>query len=293
MSLIGLGPAWRASLALALGPLPPAVGAVAVSIEGEPWRPLPGGDPVDVRHDVGVWREGDVELHDRRSGARSRLVGDRVLLSSPSGEAANGNRVVPFALAPPLLDAGVALLHGAALADGDRAVLVLGPTGAGKSTTAAAARSAGLTVLGDDIAAVHRAVGGWRVQGLARPVRMPPDLAPGAAAVADDVRGRVTPAGWATGGSARLVAIALVGHAAPGEPGWDLAAGAATAQPGSAEVARAIVASAFATVRPSSVGPTLTLAAGLAELPGWHLRLASDPATRLHRAGAALVRILA
>jgi hypothetical protein len=286
VSLTGLGSPWRASLALALGPLPPATGPVAARVEEEPWRPLPSGPRVDVGPDVALWRVGaGVELHDRRDGARARLVGDRVLLSSPkdaAGAAATG-RVAPFALAPPLLAADVALLHGAALADGDRGVLVLGPTGAGKSTTAAAARSVGLAVLGDDIAAVE----GTCVQGLARPVRVPPDLAPGAVPVAADARRRVTPDGWATGGAAELVGVVLVGHGPPDGP----APTEAPADP--AAVARAVVAAAFATCRPASVAPALAVGTALARLPGWHLPLAADPGARLPAAADALSRILA
>lgn len=285
VSLTGLGSPWRASLALALGPLPPATGPVAARVEEEPWRPLPSGARVDVRPDVALWQEDDgVELHDRRHRARARLVGDRVLLSSPAGvAAAAAGRIAPFALAPPLLAAGVALLHGAALADGDRAVLVLGPTGAGKSTTAAAARSVGLAVLADDIAAVDRT----RVQGLARPVRVPPDLAPGAAPVAADARRRVSPDGWATGGAAELVGVVLVGHGPPDE----LAPAEAPADP--AAVARAVVAAAFATCRPASVAPALAVGAALARLPGWHLPLAADTGARLPAAADALSRVLA
>jgi len=45
---------------------------------------------------------------------------------------------------------GAAMVHGALVADADRAVLIVGAGGSGKSTTALAARMAGLDYLGDD-----------------------------------------------------------------------------------------------------------------------------------------------
>jgi len=283
VSLTGLDPAWRSSLALALGPLPPATGATAVRVEREAWSGHPPGAPVPAGPDLDLHRAGDeLDVHDRRSGVRARLVGSRVLLSCAHGPAAPTGRVIPFALAPPLLDAGVALVHAATVAEGDRAVLVVGATGAGKSTMAAAARLAGLRVHGDDLAALGRDGDDWWVRGLARPVRVPAELALGAPAVADDRRRRVEPPGWAEGGQARLVAVALVGHG--DDPVCRPADGVA--------VARAVVAASFATGLPSRVAPSMRIAAALARSAIWDVRLAADPDARLAAAGAALRIIL-
>ncbi|MGN6694888.1 MAG: hypothetical protein ACTHN0_12005, partial [Aquihabitans sp.] len=222
-------------------------------------------------------------IDDRMHGVRARLAGGTIHLSTSADPPGSCGRVLPWALAPPLLDAGVALLHAAVVVDGGRAVLVTGPTGSGKSTSVAAARAAGLRIAGDDLALVWEADGRWQVQGLARPVRMPPDLAPGAEPVPDDPRRRVTPTGWVDGSTAELVGTVLVGH---GDDGALRAADAVTAT-------RAILASSFATVLPRCVAPSLTRARRLSELPRWHLDLAADLEVRISTAGTHLRSALA
>ena len=59
---------------------------------------------------------------------------------------------------------GVTCLHASAVAVGDKAIAVLGPKGAGKSTTAAAFAMANLPVLADDIVAVSERNGEFVVQ---------------------------------------------------------------------------------------------------------------------------------
>jgi hypothetical protein len=58
---------------------------------------------------------------------------------------------------------GVVCLHASALAFADRAFVLLGPAGAGKSTTAAAFTQLGLRVLSDDVAALEDGAGGLAV----------------------------------------------------------------------------------------------------------------------------------
>ena len=53
-----------------------------------------------------------------------------------------------------LRDAGLALVHGAAVGDGDRMALLVGPGGSGKSTLALAALAAGWRYVSDDYCAV-------------------------------------------------------------------------------------------------------------------------------------------
>jgi len=59
---------------------------------------------------------------------------------------------------------GVTLLHASAVAVGDKAIALVGPAGAGKSTTAAAFALANYSVLTDDIVAVREKDGEFLVQ---------------------------------------------------------------------------------------------------------------------------------
>lgn len=132
---------------------------------GEPGLPRepPGADAFEVPIDGGqvmisadeqflALRVGDnsVAWLDRRA---SRVVAsvrrpDDLLLRE---------RVKPFgALIPMWLhDRGVRVMHAAALADGDRAVLLPGLSGSGKSTCATFCVEAGLRYLGDDAVALQ------------------------------------------------------------------------------------------------------------------------------------------
>lgn len=81
---------------------------------------------------------------------------------------------VPIALAFTLRHHRVFHLHAAALADGDRAVLVAGQAMAGKTTLAVALLEAGLGALCDDAAYLADRGGALRVEGVARPFHLRP-----------------------------------------------------------------------------------------------------------------------
>jgi hypothetical protein len=80
---------------------------------------------------------------------------------------------------------GVPLLHGCAIDAGERAILVIGESGAGKSTAAAAAVAGGRALLADDVAALTARAGGVYVEPGPAQLRMQPDTA---AAFGWDVR---------------------------------------------------------------------------------------------------------
>jgi hypothetical protein len=81
---------------------------------------------------------------------------------------------VPIALSFALRHHQVFHLHAAALADGERAVLVAGEAHAGKTTLAIALLEAGLRALCDDAAFLAERGGGLRLQGIARPFHLRP-----------------------------------------------------------------------------------------------------------------------
>jgi len=65
-----------------------------------------------------------------------------------------------------LLQSGGVLFHSAAIADGERAYLFAGRSGAGKSTISRLALEAGWEVLSDDMNALTRSADGWQVEKL-------------------------------------------------------------------------------------------------------------------------------
>ena len=70
---------------------------------------------------------------------------------------------------------GVTLLHASAVAVGDKAIALVGPPGAGKSTTAAAFASAKFPVLSDDIVAIREQDGEFLAQPAYRRLCLWPD----------------------------------------------------------------------------------------------------------------------
>ena len=84
-----------------------------------------------------------------------------------------------FVLARLLLVQDRFLLHGAAVRRDAPALLVVGESGAGKSSLAYAAHLAGWRVLADDMVAVAAGDGGLLVQGIPRVPTIPADVAAG------------------------------------------------------------------------------------------------------------------
>lgn len=70
---------------------------------------------------------------------------------------------------------GITMLHGSAIAVGDKAIALLGPPGAGKSTTAAAFALSDFPILTDDIVAICERKGDFLVQPAYRRVCLWPD----------------------------------------------------------------------------------------------------------------------
>jgi len=115
VSVTGLRSAWAPSLALALGPLDDHPGPASLVVREEPWGFVDhagdGRDWLDIGAELRLRsaRNGLV-VHDRRSAVACRFAGGDVVLSSQSGEPGAAGRVLPFCLAPPLLDAGALLV---------------------------------------------------------------------------------------------------------------------------------------------------------------------------------------
>lgn len=107
------------------------------------------------RHLVNLTGGNTVAWLDRRD--------DRIVASvRRTGDLLLRERVKPFGtlIAFWLRDRGVRVLHAAAVADGERAVLLPGLSGAGKSTCATLSVEAGLRYLADDAVAMSESAGG-------------------------------------------------------------------------------------------------------------------------------------
>ncbi|MEP6297535.1 MAG: hypothetical protein ABJ382_09410 [Ilumatobacter sp.] len=117
-------------------------------------------------------------------------------------------------------------LHAAVLAADGHALLAAGPTGAGKSTFAAAALRSGWLAFGDDLAFLgHGADGEIRVWALPKALNIPTDamehIPSDGQRIDDDARNRwrLPAAGRLTPGSAVLAGIVIVDHSG-GAAAW-------------------------------------------------------------------------
>ena len=147
-----------------------AAGAIAATRLRRPVR-----QPLGRRHDALV--------RPRLGPRRARVTAGEAVLG---GAAAGYRRWVAvrnsmlFVLARLLLAQDRFLLHGAAVRRDERALLVVGESGAGKSSLAYAAHLAGWQVLGDDMVAVEAATAGCTRRGIPRVPTIPGDVAAGA-----------------------------------------------------------------------------------------------------------------
>jgi len=142
----------------------------------------PGQGPLGPELD---WQHADGDV-------RARWEGDELLLGHGSVRAWAGEhgafvagdddirrafrQLFPYVLTHVLATRNRFVLHGGAVVRDGRAVLLLGPTGAGKSTLAVGATATGWTVLSDDLVAVRLGDHGVEIRGIAKPLLVPPAL---------------------------------------------------------------------------------------------------------------------
>jgi hypothetical protein len=148
--------------------------------------------PPDVAFsDVELWYADAGVVTRHRDGIVVVRDGDEIRAggSAAGGGAAKAfRRAVQHVLADAMAVHGRFALHGAVVVDGAGAVIVLGDTGAGKSTLAVSALRLGWSVVTDDIAWVAATDDGpLTISGFPKPLHAPPEILDGLPVEADRV----------------------------------------------------------------------------------------------------------
>jgi hypothetical protein len=172
-----------------------------------------GSAPFDIQRDGPglVFVRGDL-------GLVARVDPDEIVVSGDASDlVAAFRRVFSFAVAHAFAWRHRHVLHAATLSLDEGCLLVLGPTGAGKSTVALCALHCGWPVLGDDLVALD--VDGDRIlaTALPRPIAAPRELVDNAGAVPipGDARERLElPPATVTPGTRPVLGVIVTTHAA-------------------------------------------------------------------------------
>jgi hypothetical protein len=256
---------------------------------GEHAPPVPMRAPDAAYDRLSIWREGE------RAAFR---YGETVSALAHSGgvEVGGGGSdlddawrlIFHFAMPHALALHDRFVVHGAAVERHRRAVLAFGGSGAGKSTLVLAAVRAGWAAMADDLVVLRGTADGAEACGIAKPFRVPVDVAPGAGsqearpAAGGRPRWLVASQPWERGWHPVGAAI-VVGHASGARAELDRASGATIVD----HALGAFVASP----EPVLLRRFLAVAAAVGRLPGWQLGHAGNASTRLEECGAALDRI--
>jgi tetratricopeptide (TPR) repeat protein len=244
----------------------------------------PDRSPDDKVGWLSLWNDDDAFSITYGDAFGGRVEGGRATLGGQMGDLTTVFRyVAPFMLASLLAPAGRFLLHGGAISKDGGAVLVLGGTGAGKSTLAFGALEDGWTVLSDDLVIVSRGPHGPLVSGIPRPLVVPAEVLPGEAvgtARADDLRARVQlPFEAWDRRPRRITAIVIAGHAQTDD--------AVLAPIDRPDLLRTLIHSMLAQ-QPYNVRRYFHAAAALSDLPAWRLLHSRTTETRLPQCSRAL-----
>ncbi len=252
----------EASVTMVLGPVPPV----------PPDRP-----PDQTMKMVDGWFD-DTTVWMQIGNAVARITEAAVEIGGAIDNAVDYKSIdlmVQFGLAAAVVASDRIMVHGAVIARADSALLIIGGSGAGKSTTAASALVNGWDLLTDDLAVARPGLG--TVHGVARPPRIPADIArrygidgrpePGG-------RGRIVlPAATLRLGPRRLVGLVVVGH---GDCG-----GLENLDPGDLDaIDGSFAVPPFRPVLRRHLAP----AAALVSIPAFRLSLAADETIRVARA---------
>lgn len=253
--------------------------------------PLAPERPADVAFsDVDLWYTDAGVVTRHHAGIVVVRDGDTVLAGGPAideGLAKAFRRSVQHVLADAMAAHGRFALHGAVVVDGTGAIIVLGDTGAGKSTLAVSALRLGWSVVTDDIAWVAAAAdGALTVSGFPKPLHAPPEMVDGLPVDADrvvgDPRQRFVLRGGLTADDVahRIHGIVIVHHGT--------AAATLASFPTGPRLLTMVMRSFPLQGSPTRVRQFFPFAARLSHTPVVLLEHAADPAVRAAEAAALL-----
>lgn len=234
---------------------------------------------------VRTWWAADSLHAVHESSAATDATDTHIVIGRPDDDAARwrSDRQLLFtALSWWFARRGAVVLHAAAIVVEDVALVIAGPTGAGKSTCVAAAIEQGWGVLSDDLVVIKASD---RVRAFGVPKRVALDaeqsarLAQQSTPLADDQRMRRTLPVSFVRSWYEVGALVAVGHHAGEGDSYALAHRDAVAT---------IMASWPESVHPEAVARGLPHIAALAGLPAFSLLHGDDPVGRVHRAAIAL-----
>ncbi|MEE8603382.1 hypothetical protein [Euzebya tangerina] len=252
---------------------------------------VPGRPPDHVDGPVQLWRDTG-RLHLAHVSGGRATADDHVVLvggNPPDDQLWKMVRQLLFSSLSWVLGRRDRLaLHAAMASRADQTVLLLGPTGTGKSTIAVALCAAGWSLHADDLIIVERPDSGPATAvGMPKRMAIASDLAsmagdtlPVTGPLPGDHRGRLMVAGdvFATGRRA-VTGLIVAAHDE----------GDGRMEPLPHHHRLSVLTSSYLDAHdPDSLRRGLPHLAGLARLPGWRLGLAADPARRLTRASAAI-----
>ena len=244
-----------------------------------------GDGPFEIRRE-----ESGVVFVRSALGLVARVTPDEILVVGDARDLRAALRpVFAFAVAHVFASRGRQVLHAAGLGVDDGCVLVLGPTGAGKSTVALCALRCGWPVLGDDLVVLDVLDGsgeGVFATALPRPIAAPPDVVDDGRAVpvSGDTRERLElPRGTLTSGTRPVLGLIVTTHAT--SPHSAMHAIRTLAVP-------TTVLASFLVADDAEMRKTLfPLTMALSRLPAVELAHGTDPDARLDDGAALLEQI--
>ena len=277
-------------LAAALGASQPAQHGFDIELRCEPGGVIrPSRLPERIVQHLSYWSENDTQIVAVGS-FRSARVSQSCAVLDPGidGGVLGIHTLLLPVLALLFAQRGLCLVHAGALLDEGGAVLVLGPSGQGKSTLIAAALGSGRDVLGDDLMVARLETGAVSICGVPQPLSLPADLAHESAVgleIEGDARRRRAPSGdlvlntdWHP-----LSSIILVEHS-------DLAEGHLRPATGR-ETFHRMLTSTLDGLSDRTSRHAFPFAAAVARLPAWHLGHTREPSNRLPEAVRKLTEI--
>lgn len=202
------------------GPMADHPGPYAAEILVDADAPAkPAREPDEVYEVISLWRDGDELIVDSGGPVRAHATATRAVIGGAMGDGAVGTamlrRIVHHVIAHVLSLNGRLVAHGAAVGRAGKAVLLLGASGSGKSTSAYLASLGGWALLSDDLVVVRRVENGLEAVGVHRALAVPPDVAEvEATGIALDFRGRRRPDVRLDPGVFGVAAVAMVNHGA-------------------------------------------------------------------------------